>query len=112
MDDHVETGFAQPSGPPEQAAVAFTPSPASFTAAPRSAVMGAVERNRARLLAIDGVEGVAEGRTPIGDEAVVLYVAHDGVRGRVPATVEGHPVDVVVVPGGFDILPASAASGA
>jgi hypothetical protein len=94
--------FAKPGGAPEEAAVPFT----SPTPQGQSAVTGVVERNRAELAKIPGVHGVSEGRTPIGDPAVRIHVEDDSVRARLPKEIEGYPVEVVVVPGGFEILPA------
>ncbi len=95
--------FAEPGGAPEQAAVSFTPPPPQR---PQSSIAGVVERNRARLFKIEGVHGVSEGQTPIGDDAVRIDVENDLVRDRLPKEIEGYPVQVVVVPGGFGILPA------
>ncbi len=96
-------GFAEPGGVPEQAAVSFIPPPQQK---PHSPITDVVERNRARLHKIEGVHGVSEGRTPIGDDAVRVDVENDAVRDRLPQEIEGYPVEVVVVPGGFGILPA------
>jgi hypothetical protein len=95
--------FAEPGGAPEEAAISFItpPSPQG-----QSAVTGVVERNRAELTKIPGVHGVSEGRTPIGDPALRIDVEDDSVRARLPKEIEGYPVEVVVVPGGFEILPA------
>jgi hypothetical protein len=94
--------FAEPGGAPEEAAISFTqPNPQG-----QSAVTGVVERNRAELAKIPGVYGVSEGRTPIGDPAVRIDVEDDSVWARLPKEIEGYPVEVVVVPGGFEILPA------
>ncbi|MGH3874231.1 MAG: hypothetical protein ACRDSR_22475 [Pseudonocardiaceae bacterium] len=49
---------------------------------------------------------MSEGRTPIGDDAIRVDVEDESVRDRLPKTVEGYPVEVVVVPGGFGIFPA------
>jgi hypothetical protein len=54
---------------------------------------GAPER---MLMAIDGVMGVAVGRTPIGDDAIVVYLRDPSVTQRIPAHVEGFPVETVV----------------
>jgi hypothetical protein len=40
-------------------------------------------------MAIEGVLGVAIGRTPIGDDALVLYLRDPSVERRVPPEVEG-----------------------
>jgi hypothetical protein len=95
--------FTAPSGAQEEAAISFTPPNRQG----QSAVAGVVERNRAELAKIPGVHGVSEGRTPIGDPAVRIDVEDDSVRARLPKEIEGYPVEAVVVPGGFEILPAS-----
>ena len=94
--------FAEPGGDPEEAAISFTPPNRQA----QSAIAGVVERHRAELAKIPGVHGVSEGRTPIGDPAVRIDVEDDSVRTRLPKEIEGYPVEVVVVPGGFGILPA------
>lgn len=94
--------FANPGGAPEQAAVPFTPAPHGS----QSPITGVVERNRGRLHKIEGVHGVSEGRTPIGNDAIRVDVENESVRDRLPSEIEGYPVEIVVVPGGFGILPA------
>ncbi|MDQ4093604.1 MAG: hypothetical protein M3143_09450 [Actinomycetota bacterium] len=96
-------GFAEPGGAPEQAAVFFAPLPQQK---PNSPITSVVERSRARLHKIEGVHGVSEGRTSIGDDAVRVDVENELVRDRLPKDIDGYPVEVVVVPGGFGILPA------
>ena len=94
--------FAEPGGAPEKAPISFTPpSPQG-----QSAVAGIIERHRAELANIPGVHGVSEGRTLTGDPAVRIDVEDASVRARLPKEIEGYPVEVVVVPGGFGILPA------
>ena len=94
--------FAEPGAAPEEAAISFTPPNPQG----QSAITGVVERNRAELAKIPGVHGVSEARTLIGDPAVRIDVEDDSVRARLPKEIEGYPVEVVVVPGGFEILPA------
>lgn len=90
--------FEAPYSTGEQAAVAWTPTPER----PATPIDEMLERNRPRLLTIEGVIGVGHGRTASGDDAVLIYVTDNSVRDRTPGTVEGYAVDVVVVPGGFD----------
>ncbi|MBZ4322608.1 hypothetical protein [Streptomyces huiliensis] len=73
---------------------------------PASRLTAVLERNRARLHEIDGVHGVSEGRTPAGDDAIRVDVEDESVGDRVPGEVEGFPVVIAVVPGGFGSLPA------
>ena len=96
-------GFGAPSGLPEQAAASFTPPPPQ---GPQSAITRVVERNKARLFEIEGVHGVSVGRSPIGDDAIRIDIDNESVRDRLPQEIEGYPVETVVVPGGFGILPA------
>jgi hypothetical protein len=103
MNDVQGQDFAEPGGDPEQAAVSFTPAPPQ---GPQSPITGVVERHRARLSAIEGVHGVAEGRTATGDDAIRIDVEDESVRERLPDEIEGYRVEIVVVPGGFGILPA------
>jgi hypothetical protein len=92
-------GFEAPYGDDEQAAVPFTPGPGPA----RPAIDQVLERNTPALRAIEGVAGVGHGRTPTGDDAIVIHVRDASVRDRLPRDVEGYPVEVIVVPGGFDI---------
>ncbi|MBB2924654.1 hypothetical protein [Cellulomonas cellasea] len=63
-----------------------------------------VERNRARLMAIDGVIGVGMGARADGSRALVVYVRNARTAGVLPERVDGIPVDAVEVPGGFHAL--------
>jgi hypothetical protein len=60
--------------------------------------LGEIERVRSRhersLMAIEGVRGVAVGRTSIGDDALVVYVLDESARSRVPSELEGYPVQM------------------
>lgn len=104
MNDGQGRGFEEPGGAPEQAAVSFIP---PVPQGPQSRITAAVDRHRAELSKIEGVYGVSEGRTPVGDAAIRIDVDNDSVRERLPREVEGYPVEVIVVPGGFEILPAT-----
>jgi hypothetical protein len=53
------------------------------------------------LLEIDGVIGVAHGRTSLGADAVLVHVVDESVRADVPAEIEDFPVEVIIVEGGF-----------
>jgi hypothetical protein len=92
-------GFEAPHGGEEQAAVPFTPGPG---AAP-SPIDAVLERTTPGLRGIEGVVGVGKGLTAAGDDAIVIHVRDASVRDRLPETVEGYPVIVEVVPGGFKI---------
>ena len=97
-----ERRFVEPGGEPEEAEVSLTP-PVSQPASPITAV---VERHRAELTRVKGVYGVSEGRTAIGDDAIRVDVESESVGEQLPSELEGYPVEVVVVPGGFEALPA------
>lgn len=80
----------------------FTPP----TAQGQSSVSAVIERIRTELAKIPGVHGVSESRTPIGDPAVRIDVEDDSVRARLPKEIDGYPIEIVVVPGGFEAYPA------
>ena len=61
------------------------------------------EKQRASLMAIDGVEGVGTGQDAIGNEAIVVYVRDQEAAKRVPRTVDGMKV-VVQITGPIDAL--------
>ena len=103
MDSEQGRRFVEPGGAPEEAEVSFKPSPPPR---PQSPIAGVVERSTPELSKIEGVHGVSEGRTLTGDDAVRVDIEDDSVRERLPTEIEGYPVEVVVVPGGFGILPA------
>jgi len=59
--------------------------------------IGAVkDRNEARLLAIDGVEGVAIGLDEFGRDAIQVFVRDSSVGSLLPREIEGFPVFFVV----------------
>ena len=63
--------------------------------------LGEIERVRSRhersLMEIEGVNGVALGRTLIGDDAIVVYLRDESARRGVPSELEGYPVQVEVI---------------
>ena len=64
-------------------------------------IESAIDSWRDRLLATVGVEGVAHGLTPDGHDAVLVWVSTVSVADSVPTEIEGFPVVVEHVPGGF-----------
>lgn len=48
-----------------------------------------------------GVEGVAHGLTPDGHDAVLVWVSTAKAAETLPTEIEGYPVVVAHVPGGF-----------
>lgn len=91
MPDQFDDPFDHPHR--EEAAM---PYPAQRTGGQRGGVEDALRRHESRLLAIEGVEGVARGRTREGKDAVLLYLRDASVRGRVPPEVDGYPVQTTV----------------
>jgi hypothetical protein len=54
-----------------------------------------------RLLAVVGVEGVGHGLTPDGRDAVLVWVSAATAADALPTEIEGYPVLVLHVSGGF-----------
>ena len=81
---------------PDSGPVAYTPDE------DRSADRQAAE---AALSGIPGVQGIGEGRNPIGDPAWLVYVRDKSVTAQLPTEVSGRPV-VAEISGEIDILPA------
>ena len=73
----------------------YHPEPSSADA-PQSGIALVRERHEQKLMSIEGVVGIAAGRTAIGDDAVVLYLRDASARSRVPSEIEGHSVETVV----------------
>ena len=61
------------------------------------------QRHERDIIAIDGVVGLATGRSRAGGDAIVVYVRDASVEARVPSELEGYPV-VTVVTGAVDAL--------
>jgi hypothetical protein len=80
-------GFDSPEGEPrgqEDAALPYA----------RAAAVQ--QKNEARLMAMDGVEGVGMGRTALGDEAIVVYVRDEHVTPHLPKELDGVAVQVQI----------------
>jgi hypothetical protein len=93
VDKPVE--FERPNeGLVEDAAMPYPAAPAEGP--PRSEIEAVRQRHERDLLAIDGVIGIALGRGPTGEDALVLYLRDESVTSRVPSEIEGHPVTTVV----------------
>ena len=90
----------------EDAAMPYVPDEASGHAhaapPPPGRLEAAKRRNERALMAIDGVEGVSLGQTAIGGEALVVYLRDASVKRRVPAQVDGYPVETSIT-GQIDI---------
>jgi hypothetical protein len=95
-------GFEEPAHGQEEAALpATTPPPNQGGTHPIDDVL---ERNRPELLSIPGFAGVGRGQTPEGNDAIIVWVTDPDAAKRVPTEIEGYPVIVNVVPGGFRAL--------
>jgi hypothetical protein len=92
-------GFGEPAEMGEDAALPATPPPPGPGGPDR--IDEVLERSRPELLAIPGVVGIGHGRTQDGDDAIIVWVTDSGAADRLPAEIEGYPVIVNTVPGGF-----------
>jgi len=61
------------------------------------------QKQQARLMEIEGVEGVGIGQDAIGDEGIVVYVRDAEAAKRIPRTLDGLNV-IVQVTGPIDAL--------
>jgi hypothetical protein len=87
--------FGDPgTGDQEDAAMPPVTDAPSVSAA--SAIDAVRDRNERRLLALNGVVGVATGRTPTGEDAIVVYLREGSFESGIPRDVEGYPVQTVV----------------
>jgi hypothetical protein len=95
-----DSGWEEPSASAgEEAAMPLLPPPdPGGDAGPMRDV---VERNRQELLATSGVVGVGSGLTPAGEDAVIVWTTDGRTADHLPTEVDGYPVIVHVVPGGF-----------
>jgi len=91
--------FMSPGAPknnmPEEAAMPYEPDRASGDTG-QSQVETVLARHERMLMAIDGVMGIGVGRTPIGNDAIVLYLRDASVKQQVPTQIEGYPVETTV----------------
>jgi hypothetical protein len=62
-----------------------------------------IARTAAELKHTKGVHGVGRGYAQPGRDAIVVFVDNDGVKTSLPTEIDGYPVAVEVVPGGFTI---------
>jgi hypothetical protein len=80
------------SDPPhEEAAMPYNPSEV-----PGSGIDGILRQHQRMLLARPGVTGVAVGKSPTGDPAIVVYLLDKSDRAGLPQTLDGYPVVVQV----------------
>lgn len=80
-----------------------SPAGAEGAAGPSTGVAAVRDRHERTLMAIDGVMGVAIGRSPIGDDALVVYLRDASLQSKIPRELEGYPVQTVVT-GEIDAL--------
>jgi hypothetical protein len=57
----------------------------------------ALTRFEAKYLGQDGIEGVGEGQTDLGDPAITVYIRDSGVARKLPKQFEGWPVQSEIV---------------
>jgi len=76
----------------EEAAMPYQPGP-ERGGEQAASIESVRARNEQRLMAIDGVMGLAIGRNKLGDDAIVVYVRDPSVKSRIPSEVEGYPVE-------------------
>ena len=93
-----KAGFNAPkSGDREDAAMPYQ---SGEEVAPAETVR---QKLQARLMEIEGVEGVGIGQDAIGDEGIVVYVRDAEAAKRIPRTLDGLKV-IVQVTGPIDAL--------
>jgi hypothetical protein len=96
---------AMPDPTREEAAMPYNPDGQhSPGGQPAAAIEGALRQHQSALLAIPGVTGVAVGKSPTGDPAIVVYLLHSSDRSNVPQRLGSHPV-VVQVTGPIEAQP-------
>jgi hypothetical protein len=62
-----------------------------------------IARTAAELVSRQGVHGVGRGYARPGQDGIVIFVDNDEVKTSLPTEIEGYPVAVETVPGGFTI---------
>jgi hypothetical protein len=81
---------------PNLTETAETPYTTTPSGQPVTAIAEVLERNRDRLLDIDGVQGVGIGLDSAGHEFLVVYVRDSATIQGLPAKIEGYPVHAEV----------------
>lgn len=97
----MDSDFEPPTVTGEQAGVDWRPAENEHPAGDE--LDRVIARVAPDLMSIAGVHGVGRGLHQPGADAIVVHVENDSVRDSLPARVEGYPVLVEVVPGGFGI---------
>ena len=88
--------FQPPPGPGEPRENAEMPPPVFEPPAPATQVEEVMRRHGPALLAVDGVEGIAAGRSPAGAPALIVFVRDSDVQDRLPTELDGVPVQSVI----------------
>lgn len=83
-----------PADFPEDAAMSYDPD--AEAAAETSAIEDVRRRHERTLLDIPGVTGIGIGRSPIGDDAIVVYLRDASVGRQIPKQLEGYAVQTTV----------------
>ena len=78
--------------PYEDAAMPYNPDEEENAAGSAPGLEHVRRNHEGALMAIEGVEGVGVGQNEIGDAAIIVYLRDEGVKRRIPRTIEGHPV--------------------
>jgi hypothetical protein len=78
----------------EDAAMAYAGQ--TFDRREPSEIEAVKEAHEKNLMAIDGVVGLAIGRTAIGTDALILYLRDPSVARAVPSEIDGYRVETVV----------------
>src|SRR5258706_9138959 len=63
---------------------------------PASAIEQVLRTREGELLTMPGVTGVAVGKSPTGDPAIVIYLIHVNYRSTLPREIDGYPVVIQV----------------
>jgi hypothetical protein len=88
--------WQEPPGPGEPPEDPVMPSPGEEPPGAGSHAEEVLRRHGPALLAIDGVEGIAVGRSPTGEDAIVVFIREAHVAANVPDELDGVPVQTVV----------------
>jgi hypothetical protein len=88
--------FEDPPGPGASPENAEMPQPGFEQPAEPSRVDALIRQHGPQLLALDGIEGIAAGRTPAGGDAIVVFLRDEQARASLPQEIEGVPLQPVV----------------
>jgi hypothetical protein len=96
------SSFDEPAGATEEAALPTGPPPTPYDVPPD--MQSTLERARESFMKHPAVAGLAHGLTADGRDALVIYVTEQSATASLPDELEGYPVIIQVVPGGFHAL--------